>query len=1030
MRLPETAVRRPVTTIMIFAALTLLGCVAFFKLNLDMLPDIEPPAVSVITPYPGASATDVESEVTKYMEDQLSTTPNLDTLESTSKDNISVVNCTFEWGTDLDVAVNDIREKIDLAKPDLADGADTPYIFKFSSSMIPVMVLTVTARESGRDLYRIVDKQIADPLKRIPGVGAVVYIGGKERQINVHFDRQKIEAYHLSITQIRNVMAAENLNLPVGTVEVGRNELQMRVAGRYADATEIGNTVIGASGDALVRLRDVADITDSYSDPQQWSWSGNAEDAIAVVIQKQSGSNTVNVADAVKARLESLKDEIPADMTVYEIMDTSRNIRAMIESLSESAIVGGVLVVVICFLFLRRLRTSLVVTLSIPLSMVAAFVGLYAMGYTINIISLMSLAIAVGMVVDDAIVVLENIVRHVDEGEEPAEAAVKGASEVGLAVAASTLTIVAVFAPLMLVKGLAGIIFGQLAFIILIAILASLFISLTLTPMAASRLLRPRSEARSSRLFVASERILTGLEGMYAKALTWTLEHRKTSLAFIILVFVGSLALVPLVGSEFMPEMDSGEVGVNIEMRQGARAEITAEATTQMVRAFHEVPEMQAVYGMAGQSEGGELSAVGMEEGTNIGAVSGRLVDKEKRSRSAKEIAAEMRKKVENIPGVVKYSVSAVSAMSKVFMGGGHPITIEILGHDIDVTDRVAEEVRAVVEKTPGTVDVSVSRKQPRPEVVVSLDRDKASSMGVNVALVADALRTNYYGFNTSKFRADGDDFDIELRLKEDQRQSIEEIGETPITTMTGQVIKLRNVASITQEYGPVEIERKNRVRVTKVVAGIEGRVLGDVADDIKAGMAGLDIPPGVTIEWGGEVDEQSETFADLFLLLILGIILVYMVMAGEFEDFVDPFIIMFSLPFAFIGCIWAFVLSGTALNMMSFIGVIMLMGIVVKNAIVLIDYTQQLRERGMGLKEAIINGGRTRLRPVLMTSLTTIFGMVPLAMSHGEGAEMWNALGFTVIGGLVLSGLVTLILVPIIYSLVHQRGERRRLTS
>jgi HAE1 family hydrophobic/amphiphilic exporter-1 len=1020
MKLPEISVRRPVTTVMVFAAVTLLGCVAFFKLNLDLLPDIEPPSVSVITPYPGASATDVESEVTKYLEDQLSTTPDLDRLESKSKDNIAIVTCVFNWGTDLDVAVNDIREKIDLAKPDLADGAKEPFIFKFSSSMVPVLIMTVTAQESSPDLYRIVDKQIADPLKRVSGVGAVVYIGGQERQINVHFDREAIEAYHLSVRQVRNVLAAENLNLPVGTAKIGRNELQIRVAGRYRDAAEIANTVIGSDGDALVRLRDVATVTDAFEEPQEWARSGKLP-AIALLIQKQSGANTVTVIETIKERLKTLKTEVPADIEIHKIIDNSDHIYSMIYNLTEAAVVGGILVIVVCFLFLRRFRTSLVVTMAIPFSIIVAFIGLFTMGYTINVISLMSLAIAVGMVVDDAIVVLENIVRHVDDGKSPKLAAVEGASEVGMAVAASTLTIVAVFAPLLLVKGLAGIIFGQLAFIILITILASLFISLTLTPMASSRLLRSRDERKLNPVFAWSERLLNKIEAGYSHALEWGLRHRKMLLSLIIIVFTGSLALIPLVGTEFFPEVDSGEVEVVLEMQQGTRVEVTAGITQEMLKAVNAIPEMQASYALAGQTQKGFLTALGFEEGTNIGRIGGRLVEKEERSRHAKEIASELREQAMKLPGVEKFSASAVSAIQKAFLGGGRAISIDILGHDIEMTNKVAAEIRRIVEATPGSVDVSVSRKKPRPEVQVRLDRDKAASLGLNVALVADALRTNYYGFDDTKFREAGDDFDIELRLKKDQRETIRGIGETPITTLTGQTIKLRNVASVREAFGPVEIERKNRTRVTKVQAGVQGRVLGDVVRDVREKMASLDLPPGISIEWGGEVEEQRKAFRDLTLLLILGIALVYMVMAGEFEDFVDPFIIMFSVPFAFVGVIWAFVVTATPLNLMSFIGVIMLMGIVVKNAIVLVDYTKQLRAGGMTLNEAIVTGGKTRLRPVLMTSLTTIFGMLPLALSRGEGSEIWNALGITVIGGLLVSGLVTLILVPLLYSLVHR---------
>lgn len=569
--------------------------------------------------------------------------------------------------------INDIREKIDLAKPDLADGAKEPFIFKFSSSMVPVLIMMVTAQESSPDLYRIVDKQIADPLKRVSGVGAVVYIGGQERQINVHFDREAIEAYHLSVQQIRNVLAAENLNLPVGTAEIGRNELQIRVAGRYRDAAEIANTVIGSDGDALVRLRDVATVTDAFEEPQEWARSGKLP-AIALLIQKQSGANTVTVIKTIKERLKTLKTEVPADMrSIHKIIDNSDHIYSMIYNLTEAAVVVGLLVIVVCFLFLRRFRTSLVVTMAIPFSIIVAFIGLFAMGYTINVISLMSLAIAVGMVVDDAIVVLENIVRHVDDGKSPRLAAVEGASEVGMAVAASTLTIVAVFAPLLLVKGLAGIIFGQLAFIILITILASLFISLTLTPMASSRLLRSRDERKLNPVFAWSERLLNKIEAGYSHALEWGLRHSKMLLSLIIIVFTGSLALIPLVGTEFFTEVDSGEVEVVLEMQQGTRVEVTAGITQEMLKAVNAIPEMQASYALAGQTKKGFLTALGFEEGTNIGRIGGRLVEKEERGRYAKEIALELREQVMKLPGVEKFSASAVSAIQKAFWEAAVP---------------------------------------------------------------------------------------------------------------------------------------------------------------------------------------------------------------------------------------------------------------------------------------------------------------------------------------------------------------------
>ncbi|MCK5295951.1 MAG: efflux RND transporter permease subunit [Alphaproteobacteria bacterium] len=1024
MNLPRISVYRPVTIVMIFAAITLLGSVAFLRLNLDLLPDIEPPAASVITVYPGASASDVESEVTKYLEDNLSTTPNLDKLESKSKDNLSIINCVFNWGTNLDVAVNDIREKIDLAKPDVADGAKNPFIFKFSSSMVPALVVVVTAKESRPDLYRIVDKQIADPLKRVPGVGAILYEGGLERQINIHFDREKLEVYNLSVQQIRKVLAAENLDLPAGTVKVGKQELQLRVAGRFQNAEEIANTVISRSGNALVRLKDIAEVKDTHEEPRQWGW-GNGTLGMVIIIRKQSGANTVNVINALKERLETLKNEVPSDISIHVVLDNSDHIYTMINNLAETAAVGGILVILVCFLFLRRFSSSLVVTLAIPFSVIIAFIGLFAMGYTINVISLMSLAIAVGMVVDDSIVVLENIVRHIDkEKETPKQAAINGTSEVSMAVIASTLTIVAVFAPLLFIKGIAGIIFGQLAFIILVTILASLFISLTLTPMASSYLLRPQKEQQKNRVFEWSGKLLGRIDVFYAHCIELVLRNSKKFLSMFAGVFLGSLALIPLIGVEFLPEIDSGEIEIVIELPEGTRGEETAKTTKKVLDMYQELPELKVFYGLAGQSKKGLLSALGFSEGTNIGRTGARLVSKEKRSRSAKEVAAEIRPQVIALSEIENVSIRAISVIQKLFFGGGCPISIEVLGHNIEDTNKIAEEIRSIVKSTQGTVDVSISRKNPRPEIHVLLDRDKTALLGLNTAIVADALRTNYYGFDDTKFRKAGDDFEIELRLKEEQRKSIHEIGETPITTLTGQIIKLRSIASIQEATGPVEIERKNRVRVVKVLAGLHGRILGDVVSDIKTKLASIELPAGVSVEWSGDVEEQRKAFNDLTLLLILGIALVYMVMAGEFEDFIDPFIIMFSVPFAFVGVIWAFVFTATPLNLMSFIGIIMLMGIVVKNAIVLIDYIKQLRKRGMGLHEAIVTGGKTRLRPVLMTSFTTIFGMVPLAFSKGEGSEIWNTLGITVIGGLIVSGIVTLLLIPLVYSLVHQNRK------
>jgi CzcA family heavy metal efflux pump len=1021
MNLPEIAVKRPITTIMAFAALSLLGVVALSGLNLDILPDIEPTAASIVTLYPGASAKDVEAEVTKYIEDQVSTIANVDRLESKSKDNISIVNCIFNWGSDLDAAINDMREQIDLAKPNIAAGAKEPFIFKFSSSMVPILVLTIRGKELGPDLYRIVDRQLADPLKRVPGVGTILYEGGVKRQINVHFNRDILEAHHVSVNQIQNVLRGENLDLPAGSVKAGSKELQIRIEGRFRNAAEIGDIIIGRTTGALIRIKDVARVSDTHEELTQWGWA-NGFPGMVMIIQKQSGANSVKVIEAVKKRLDLLKSRIDADIEIHTVVDTSDYIYAMIKSLAEAAVVGAVLVVVVCFVFLRRIRSSLVVVLAMPISVISAFIGLYFMGYTLNVISLMSLAIALGLVVDDAIVVLENIIRHADGGAKLQYASIYGATEVALPVVASTLTIVAVFVPLLFIKGVAGIIFSQLAFIIIVTIMASLFVSLTITPMAASRLLYEKGRVKTSRLFTWSEEKFDEMESAYARLLSWALHHGKISIALVLLIGLACLPLFMMIGTEFLPEVDSSEIEIITELPEGTQGRVTARYIENVLEILQKEPEIEASYALAGQSKKGLQGILGFSDGTNIGKIGVRLVPKEKRKRSANAIAADLRSKIGALPGADKLSIRAISAIQKQFFGGGRAISIEVSGQDQESTERVSENVCGIVEQTPGTVDVSAGAKRFRPEIRIRPDRDRASSLGLNVAILADTLRTNYYGFNDTKLRSAGDDFDIELRLKEDERKSISQIGDTPIMSLGGAMVKLRNVAEVEETFGPVEIERKNRVRVMRIQAGVRGRVLGDVKDDISAKLVSVKLPPGVSIQWSGEVEEQAKAFHDLFFLLILGIILVYMVIAAQFESLRDPLIIMCSVPFAFVGVIFAFALTATPLSLITFIGIIMLMGIVVKNAIVLVDVTRQLKKQGMDLYDAVVSGGKIRLRPVLMTSLVNIFSMVPLALSRGVGSEVWNVMGITVIGGQLVSGLVTLVLVPLAYFLAHRR--------
>ena len=1036
MKLPEFSVRRRVSVTMIFLAILIFGILCLTRLKLDMLPKITPPVISVITFYPGANASDVESNVTKYLEDELTTVNNLDKITSISKDNLSVVNCTFKWGTDLDTASNDVRDKVDLAKPRLPDDVKKSLIFKFSSSSFPIVIAAITAKESYPQLYQITDKMIADPLKRIPGVGTVILRAGMERQINVFLKEDKLEAYHLSLQHIKALLKAENLDLPAGDVKTGRFDYNLRVMGRWTHPRQLNNLVIGQHNGHILYLKDVATIQDGFKEQIEKAW-GDGRPGMVLMIQKQSEANTVEVVDAVMAKLRNIQKRIPADVKIKIIIDSARDIRNSIRDLSQTVYFGGLLVILVTLLFLRKFRASLIIALTIPFSLIIAFIFLYMFHYTINLISIMSLSIAIGMVVDNAIVVLENVMRHIEAGETPRFASIAGSSEIGLAISASTLTTVVVFVPLIFVKGISGIIFHQLAAVVTITLLGSLFTSLTLTPMlGAAWLNAEHPEERKQGLFrrisrwfqTVGETVLTFFETFYRGLLSFSLTHRWLIIIIGIGIFAFSLNLFRFTGSEFIPSIDSGDMEINFRLKEGTRIEDTEKVAKKIMEIFEkDIPEKDNYYALVGQSREGVATALGFEEGSYVGRVGVKLVPKGQRKRSVKEIANVVRQDIEKIPGIKYLGVQVVSPVEKLFFGGGRkPISLEVLGSNAKTIRDVAHRLKHLVEKTPGAVDVTTSERGFRPEVWIHLDRQKAATLGLNVALVADTLRTAFYGNAPTKFRDAGDDYDIFVRLAQSDRRSLKDIGNLTLYSVTGKPVKLLNVASITQQYGPIQIDRKNRQRIITVDADTYGRSMGAVMKDIRREMKHFPLPPGIEIREGSEVEQQQKSFRDLRLLFLLGIVLVFMVMAAQFESFRDPFVIMFSVPFALVGVIWAFYLTHTTLNLMSFIGIIMLVGIVVNNAIVLVDYTNILRKRGIALFEAVQTAGVRRLRPVLMTTFTTIFGMLPMALSHGEGSEVWKPMGITVIGGLTVSTFVTLLIVPVLYTFFTRKGTRR----
>ncbi|NOZ13862.1 MAG: efflux RND transporter permease subunit [Acidobacteria bacterium] len=1025
MKLPEFSVRRPVTVTMLFLALLLLGAVSYFQLPVDLLPKIDPPAISIITVYPGTNATDVENDVTKVLEDELSSVNNLDKLISTSKDNISIITCKFNWGVNLDVASSDVRDKIDLAKRELPKDIDEPMIFKFNSAMAPVLVMTMTARESYPQLNRLAKDVVADNLKKVPGVGAVIIEGNRKRQINVEFDPEKLAEYHLTPLDLIKRIKEENLNLPLGSIKTGISEYELRLPARFKSAKEIGNTPVTVFNGKPVYIRDVATVTDGFKEEIGRGYA-DGDKSLVMYVQKQSGANTVKVVEAVERKLAEVKKRLPSDVGIQPIINTKDSIKNMISNLRTSLLYGGLLVILVTFLFLGSFRSSLIVSLTIPFSLIMAIAAMFLLGYTINVISLMSLVIAIGMVVDNAIVIVENTMKKLEKGARFREkAAINGASEMGMAISASTLTTVIVFLPMIFTTGITKIIFGQLAVIVTVTLLASLFTSLSLTPMLNSRFLSMPGEGRH-RFQDMVDRFYTKVEDAYGRLLGKGVGHPWRTVLIAIVIFVAVLFLVPMVGTQFLPEADNGELSINIELNQKVRLEESARIAKKVMDLYAKlVPEREHAYVFAGRTEKGAGNALGFEEGTYIIQSGAKLVDKTKRKRSAKEIANVMRNALKKIPGIEKLSVSAMSAYQKIFFSSqGKPVSLELYGDDLSKLGKIAGDIQKIMEKVPGLVDVTTTVEKPRPEIWLQLDRSKLALAGLSAADVARILRASFYGYKASKFRDSGKDFDIFVRLKPEFRTRYNDLQRIKIPTPNGGTITLADLVTFKDRGGPVKIERINRERVVKVEASLFHTSLGQATKLLKKRLARYNMPPGYYYKFGGDVEEQVKAFKTLTLLLILGIILVYMVMAAQFESLKQPFIIMFSIPFTFTGVILAFVLTRTPLSLISFIGVVMLMGIVVNNAIVLIDYVNLLRARGRKLVDAVVEAGHSRLRPVLMTTITTIGGTVPMAVSRAQGAEMWNQLGITVIGGLTVSTLITLVLVPTVYYLFERKKE------
>ncbi len=1030
MSLYASAVKRPIMTTLCFVAVAILGLFSLSTLPIDLYPDVETNTIMVMTTYQGASAQDIEQNVTRPLENALNAVNDLKHITSKSRENISLITLEFEYGKDIDVLTNDVRDKLDMVNSALPDNSETPIIFKFSSDMVPIVMLSVQADESMPGLYKILDDGVVNPLARISGVGSVSISGAPKREIHVYVDPHRLEAYNLSIETISQIIAAENRNIPGGSFDIGSDTYSLRVQGEFTSADQMKKIVVGSRDGRNIYLSDVARVDDSLEERAQETFNDGRRGAM-IVIQKQSGANSVEISDQVLKMLPSLQRRLPSDVKLDIIVDTSDNIRNTIDSLVETVLYALLFVIIVVFAFLGRWRATLIITITIPISLIASFIYLALTGNSLNIVSLSALSISIGMVVDDAIVVLENVTTHIERGADPKQAAINGTNEVAVSVVASTLTLIAVFFPLTLVTGMTGVLFRQLGWMVTIMMIISTVCALSLPPMLCSQLLRKDNKHGKiyTLLFSPVNRGLDAFDNGYGRLLGKVVSHKTVTVLVCIGIFIGSLWLVRRVGTEFFPTADDGRLRVNLELPIGTRVEIAKETTARLAKEWRDkYPEIKVLNYTTGQASSDNVFGSLSDNGSHIVSMNVRLSDPGDRERKITEIAAMMRKDLEHYPEFSKYQVN-VGGMGG--MGGQSTIDYEIYGYDFAETDSVAQRLVRVLRGIKGAADVRVSRSDYQPEYQVDFDREKLAMYGLNLQTAATYLRNRINGALSSQFREDGEEYDIKVMYAPEHRTSLEDIENILLYSPQGNSVRVKDVGKVVERFTPPTIERKDRERIITVSTVADGVPMSRIVDESQKAIDNMDIPVGINIQLAGSYEDQQDSFRDLLTLALLIIILVYIVMAAQFESYTYPGIIMTSLLFAFSGVFIMLYITGHNLNVMSLIGAIMLIGIVVKNGIVLIDYISLNRERGMSIRRAVIDGGRSRLRPVVMTTLTTILGMVPMAVGTGQGSEMWRPMGVAVIGGLTFSTILTLLFVPTLYCIfayVGVKNQRRKL--
>lgn len=1020
MKLPSFSVDRPVTVTMMIAIVVVVGLISLSRLGLDLLPEMTYPVISVLTQYPGVASEDIEALITKPIEEVVGSVSGVKSINSSSQEGVSTVMIEFEWGTRLDFAGQDVRDAIGFISDYLPADASEPWVVKFDISMMPMMFYGVTGDMGTMELRELLRDVVKSRLERLDGVASVSLMGGLEREIRVRVDKAKLEALNLSLDQIVNRLRSENLNQPAGHITEGYTELLVRSVGEYEDVAEIGNTVLGATSEgAPIYLRDVAEVRDDHREIRSYG-RAQQRDCVLLLLSKQSGANTLKAARKVKKELEDIQKLLPPSVRFDIFFDQSEMISRVTSNTSGTAVVGTVLAVVIILLFLRSWRPTFAISMAIPLSIAATFIPMYFAGYTLNLMTLMGISLGVGMLVDNSIVVIENIFRHIEEGEDRRLAAKAGADEVGMAITASTLTTVAVFFPMVFAGGVAGQLARGLALTISFSLLASLFVALTIVPMIASVFFRARAKADGDDQTDPGQQHFGGVRNRYRKALAWALDHKGRVLLAASLLFVLCVALIAggVIGAEFMPAEDQPFISMNVSMPVGT----SLEETDRIVRQIEEVLAKQdgvkttAAFGGLSEASQTDVAYGSAEAGVNYAQVMARLYDKGDRRYSSKETMEQIRSKLPRVKGA---KFDFVDMGSQMFGGGGSAVEIKVLGADLALLKEISERIATEIEGVPGLRDITTSFKEGKPELIVRIDREKAARYGLTAGQVGGAIQTAMQGTVATQLRRGGDEVDIRVELGEEDRSTVEDVASLTVPSLTGARIPIKQIARVETAEGPVRIAREDQTRKATVTANVAGRDLKSVVDDVKQRVAPIEkgLPSGYIVEYGGQYEQMRDMLITLAWALVLAILLVYMVMAAQFESFAHPFVIMFTMPLALIGVslmLWA---TGKTISLLSFMGGIMLAGIVVNNAILLVNYTNQLRKRGLSKRDALIQAGGTRLRPILVTSLTTVFGMLPMALSRSEGAEMRSPLAITVIGGLLAATFLTLFVIPIVYS-------------